>query len=189
MGVMEDVLQQGRQASGSASAVYSTTSRKRSASVFSGSAMALGGIGVATIFVGLALVWKGLAQPAPLPLPSAPVSLPAREIPTPIPAPEPVVAAPVNLPPTFALNGIVEGVGDEPFAIINGRFVRLGGTIEGATLRELTSDSATLQWQNQDLVLYMSRAGSGSPAQHAASARSSSSTSSNPPTAELFESE
>ena len=192
MGMMEDVLAQSRQTSRSASSAYSTTGSGRAASLFSGSAVTLGSLGVAIILVGLTLVWKGLAQPAPLPLPSAPVSAPATEIavplPTPFPAPEPVVAAPSNLPPALTLNGIVEGVG-EPFAIINGGFVRLGETIEGATLLDVTSDSAQLHWQDQDFVLRMSRAGSPPRSRDTTAARSSPSASSSRPASDQSESD
>ena len=59
-------------------------------------------------------------------------------------------------PPEFALNGLVEGVG-EPFAIINGQIVRLGESISGATLLEVKHDSARLKRSDEELVLRTSR--------------------------------
>ena len=59
-------------------------------------------------------------------------------------------------PPELKLNGVVEGVG-EPFAIINGGIVRLGETIDGATLLEVKDDTVRLRWLNQDLTLRTSR--------------------------------
>jgi hypothetical protein len=52
----------------------------------------------------------------------------------------------------LALNGVVRGVG-EPFAIINGIIVRLGETIEDATLLHVDSEIATLRRKGKDIVL------------------------------------
>jgi len=66
------------------------------------------------------------------------------------------LAQPESQAPPFSLNGIVEGVG-EPFAIINGTIVRLGESIEGATLTEVAQGKATLRWNDQNVVLRTSR--------------------------------
>jgi len=58
--------------------------------------------------------------------------------------------------PELELNGIVEGIG-EPFVIINGRLVRLGETVEGATLLEVKKDTVRLRWLDQELVLRTTR--------------------------------
>jgi len=55
-------------------------------------------------------------------------------------------------PPQLELNGIVEGVG-EPLALINGRIVRLGETVQDATLLEVKDDTVRLRWHNEELVL------------------------------------
>ena len=47
--------------------------------------------------------------------------------------------------PTYTLNGIVQGVGSEPFAVINDTIVQLGETIDGATLVALGSGVAKLR--------------------------------------------
>ena len=54
--------------------------------------------------------------------------------------------------PSLALNGVVEGVG-EPFVIINGRILRLGETIEGATVLEIGDQWARLRWADQEVTL------------------------------------
>ena len=56
------------------------------------------------------------------------------------------------LPPVLALNGVVEGTG-EPLAIVNGSMLRVGDTIEGATLIEIKTDTVTLRWRDQELIL------------------------------------
>jgi hypothetical protein len=78
------------------------------------------------------------------------------------PALQAVAAAPAEPPadlppppppePVFALNGVVEGVG-EPFAIINGVVVHLGETIEDATLIAVDASVAKLRRKNKELVL------------------------------------
>ena len=152
---------------------------------FSPGTFIIGTLGVATIILGLAFVWKSqraalepppfelnasdrAAASAPSPLPLEPFAAPQ---PPPLPA-TPALSPPPSSPPALTLNGVVVGVG-EPFAIINGGFVRLGETIDGATLLEVTSDSAKLRWQEHDLVLRMSRAGSSTRARDAAPSRSS----------------
>ena len=54
--------------------------------------------------------------------------------------------------PALTLNGVVEGSG-EPLALINDNVLRIGDTIEGATLVAVKADAATLRWRDQELVL------------------------------------
>ena len=58
--------------------------------------------------------------------------------------------------PRLELNGVVEGVG-EPFVIINGQTVRLGETIEGATLVDVRDGVARFQWRDKELALRTAR--------------------------------
>ena len=50
------------------------------------------------------------------------------------------------------LNGIVEGAG-EPLAIINGQIVRIGETIDDATLLDIGHTTARLRHHGQEIVL------------------------------------
>ena len=52
----------------------------------------------------------------------------------------------------LTLNGVVGGPG-EPLAIINGEIIRLGETVNGATLVTVEESSATLRRDGQDVVL------------------------------------
>ena len=78
-------------------------------------------------------------------------------VPQSVPAPSPRRAR-IALPtrPYLALSGIVGGPG-EPIAIINGRLLAPGETIEGATLLDVTGDSARLRWRDEDVVLRLAR--------------------------------
>jgi len=93
-----------------------------------------------------------------VPVPPAPaVTVPPEEV---VVVPQKPAArhrvAPVPMQPELELNGIVEGIG-EPFVIINGRLVRLGETVEGATLLEVKKDTVRLRWLDQELVLRTTR--------------------------------
>jgi len=59
---------------------------------------------------------------------------------------------PVPSPTQLELHGVVEGTG-EPLAIINGRIVHLGETVEGATLVEVGKHTARLRRRKRDIVL------------------------------------
>lgn len=90
-----------------------------------------------------------------------PVQQPPAIAATPTAVPEPIKTArePMGFqrpPPQLQLNGVIEGSG-EPLALINGSLVRLGETIEGATLLEVKEGSARLRWLNQELVLRTTR--------------------------------
>lgn len=73
-----------------------------------------------------------------------------------------ILAEPVRLrskepaTPSLELNGVVAGVG-EPLIIVNGRMVRLGESIEGATLVEISDGSARFRWKDRDLVVRTTR--------------------------------
>ena len=60
------------------------------------------------------------------------------------------------LPPHLELTGIVEGPG-EPLAIINGNIMRVGDTVDEATLLEVRGDSARVHWRDRELVLRLTR--------------------------------
>ncbi len=62
------------------------------------------------------------------------------------------VTPPPPAEPVLALNGVVRGVG-ESFAIINGTIVRLGETIEDATLLRVDSGMAIVRRKGKDLIL------------------------------------
>ncbi len=78
--------------------------------------------------------------------------------PTPI---QPIVRAPhlsppKSSPPKLELQGVVEG-GGEPIIVVNGRIVRLGETVDGATLLDVRDSVARFRWQDKELVLQTSR--------------------------------
>lgn len=58
--------------------------------------------------------------------------------------------------PSLQLSGVVTGPG-EPMAIINGHLLKIGETIEGATLLEVTDTSARVHWRDQEFVLRLAR--------------------------------
>ena len=125
------------------------------------------GAGVFLLIIGLGIgvLWnaKILRATPPLEVKHAAVVAPARVAPIAVslpPSPAPAVApkpwsrAPAM--PTLELNGVVQGVG-EPFAILNGRIVRLGETIDDAMLVEVGEDFARLQWRQEEILLRSSR--------------------------------
>jgi len=78
-----------------------------------------------------------VAQPAPAPSPRRPLmALPGK--------------------PHLELSGIIGGPG-QPMAIINGMLLSPGEIIEGATLLDVTGDSARLRWRDEEIVLQLSR--------------------------------
>lgn len=102
------------------------------------------GIGLLAGIV-LWMVWNRPIQPA---APAIAIAGSTRP-----PAPERserLFARPVM--PTWQLSGVVEGTG-ESLAIINGHVVRVGETIDGAVVLEVTRDSARLRWRDQDVAL------------------------------------
>ena len=74
----------------------------------------------------------------------------------PLSAGDPVMAVPGFEAPQFILNGIVRGSG-EPVAIINGRILRVGETIAGATLSDIMSEAARLRWPDRELIIRITR--------------------------------
>ena len=58
--------------------------------------------------------------------------------------------------PRLTLSGVIGGPG-EPMAIINGSLLGPGDAIEGATLLDVTGDSARLRWRDEDVVLRLAR--------------------------------
>jgi hypothetical protein len=75
----------------------------------------------------------------------------------PAPAPSPrrrLMALPGK--PHLELSGIIGGPG-QPMAIINGRLLAPGEIIDGATLLDVTDDSARLRWRDEEIVLQLSR--------------------------------
>ncbi|GEM_PF-1810047 len=112
----------------------------------------------------LGALWNGQGRQAPLAEPQqAPVRA-ARSRAEPatvsVVAPtliQPVVRAPRlnpprSSPPKLELQGVVEGVG-EPIIVVNGRIVRLGETVDGATLLDVRDSVARFRWQDKELVL------------------------------------
>lgn len=75
----------------------------------------------------------------------------------PVPAPTSRRAM-LSLPmkPQLTLSGVIGGPG-EPMAIINGSLLGPGDAIEGATLLDVTGDSARLRWRDEDVVLRLAR--------------------------------
>lgn len=59
--------------------------------------------------------------------------------------------------PVYTLNGIVQGVGSEPFAVINDTIVQLGETVDGATLISVDSGIAKLRRDTKEIVLKTSK--------------------------------
>ena len=71
------------------------------------------------------------------------------------PAPQPPLPQPLPQP-HLELTGIVEGHG-ESFAIINGNIMRVGDTLDGATLLEVGGESARVHWGDGELVLRLTQ--------------------------------
>ncbi len=94
--------------------------------------------------------------PAPVPTPQSVVAVvtPVASM-APIAPLKPMMAKSTGMP-NLELNGVVEGVG-EPLVIINGRIVRLGETIEGATLLGVGDGAARFQWRDKELVVKTTR--------------------------------
>ena len=78
-----------------------------------------------------------VAQPAPAPPPRRPLMA-------------------LSGKPHLELSGIIGGPG-QPMAIINGMLLAPGEIIEGATLLDVTGDSARLRWREEEIVLQLSR--------------------------------
>ena len=71
-------------------------------------------------------------------------------VPPPIPAPPPAPVAPPQ--PNFWLNGLVYS-GSNSYCLINGKVVREGQRIDGATLVKVTPDEAVLDYEGRQIVL------------------------------------
>lgn len=108
-------------------------------------------LGIGVVVIGGLMVQERIATPRPVQR--------AQSIPAAAKAPTPVASAKQLLgisPPTLELSGVVEGAG-ESLAIINGIIVKVGETIEDATLLDARQDSARLRWRDQELVLRTGR--------------------------------
>jgi hypothetical protein len=85
------------------------------------------------------------AAPVPAPEPEVPTAPPATA--TKVPAPAPSVAPLVEAPPDFRLNGIIYS--SVPSAIVNGRMVKVGDQVNGATVVAIEQTNVTLQVNGQ----------------------------------------
>ena len=68
----------------------------------------------------------------------------------------PTPSAPIEPPtppePTFLLNGLVYSKGGS-YCLINGKVVKIGQSVEGATLTSVTADTAVLDYQGRKIIL------------------------------------
>ena len=71
---------------------------------------------------------------------------------TPIAAAVSPVAEPTHALPNFNLNGLVYAHNDS-YCLINGKVIKVGETVGGATLVKVTPNEAELNYQGQDIVL------------------------------------
>jgi biotin carboxyl carrier protein len=85
------------------------------------------------------------AAPVPAPEPEVPTAPPATA--TKVPAPAPSVAPLGEAPPDFRLNGIIYS--SVPSAIVNGRMVKVGDQVNGATVVAIEQTNVTLQVNGQ----------------------------------------
>jgi hypothetical protein len=58
--------------------------------------------------------------------------------------------------PAFVLSGILEQ-GGEKVAVVNNTIVQAGDLVDGARVLEVRSDSVSLRWKNQDVILKTAR--------------------------------
>jgi hypothetical protein len=82
-----------------------------------------------------------------------PPAIEAAEIASPSsPAPEPV-AAPAPQPVSYQLTGIMRDADGNFCAIVNGRVVYAGGSVEGATVKSIETDRVNLDVDGRETVL------------------------------------
>ena len=123
----------------------------------------IGVIGMGIIISVMIVKLHAPSPPSNVPLPSketpAPAPLPTAPVPSPLPIPEPSPTEAKTVPPpavespqsspiaiksSLALNGIVQGKGED-VAIINNQITKIGEEIGGATLLEIGRDSVLLE--------------------------------------------
>ena len=77
-----------------------------------------------------------------------------EEVPIPVPplAALPAQTAVSSTPPNFWLNGLVYSDKDS-YCLINGKIVKLGETVGGATLIKVTPSQAVLRYEGRDIML------------------------------------